>query len=72
MYFNVIVIVIISLSITICNYYFLVVEIIKFWSLSKFDGYNKILLSIFPILCIKSLGLKQKQKQKTFNQSISL
>lgn len=60
MYFNVIVIVKISISIMIHNYYFLVVEIIKFWSLSKFDGYNKILLSIFSILCIKSLGLKKK------------
>ena len=36
--------------------FFFVVEIIKIWSLSKFDAYNTMSLSIFTILCIRSPG----------------
>ena len=35
---------------------FSVAGIFKFQSFSKFDGYDTILLGIFPVLCIRSLG----------------
>lgn len=48
----------ISTSILLHNYhYFSVMVIIKIKSLSKFDYYNMIVLSIFTILYIRSLGL---------------
>lgn len=34
-----------------------VVEIIKIQSLSQFEDYNTVLLSVFPLLCVRSLGL---------------
>ena len=36
---------------------FSVAGIIKFQSLSKFDGYDTLLLCILTVLCIRSLGL---------------
>ena len=48
----------ISTSILLYNYhYFSVMVIIKIKSLSKFDYYNMIVLSIFTILYIRSLRL---------------
>lgn len=49
---------VISTSIVFHNYhFFLVVGVIKFQSLSKFDDYTTILLSVFTILYIRSPGL---------------
>lgn len=48
---------IISNFITLHNYHlFLVAGIIKFWSLSKFDDYNTILLPMFTRVSMSSLG----------------
>lgn len=48
---------IISTSIMLYNYHFFLVVGIKFYSLSKFDNCNTILLSIFTILYVRSLIL---------------
>lgn len=50
------IVVIISISTMLQNCPFLVVGVIKFQFLSKFDDYNTI-LSIFTLLCIICLGL---------------
>ena len=48
---------IISISVMLQNYPLCsVAGIFKFQSFSKFDGYDTILLDIFPVLCIRSLG----------------
>ena len=54
MYCNMIdIVAIYSTSAMLHNYhFFFVMGIIQIWSLSKFDDYNALVLSIFTILCI--------------------
>lgn len=51
------VVAIISIFVMLQNYaLFSVAGIFKFQSFNKFDGYDTILLGLFSVLCIRSLG----------------